>query len=317
MSGWNAGGSNEQIEAMASQLAAPTMTTYKDGWWTNKGRNESNAINTQLANAFDFAQRSVGNAAQNNASNQLADAMYNYSALGGPIQSATEYGLATDWINTKKQDMQSKSKITSMPNSFFSGGNDTLFAIGGTLQSHGSNWSNGVRQVNAGGTHEQNPHEGVQMSVDPEGKPNMVEEGEVVWNDFVFSNRIAAPKEVRQKYGIRGKKEMSFADVAKKLQKESEERPNDPISEAGLNASLEGLAQAQETLKQEMEAKKAQAAFASLSPEEQQAMMQERAAREQQAAEQQQGMEQQGQDEAGQMMSQLSPEEQQQAQQLA
>lgn len=72
----------------------------------------------------------------------------------------------------------------------------------------------------------------------------MVEEGEVIWNDFVFSDRIECPREVRQALGIRGKKSLSFAEVAKRLTKESKERPNDPISKAGLDAAMEELANA-------------------------------------------------------------------------
>jgi hypothetical protein len=40
---------------------------------------------------------------------------------------------------------------------------------------------------------------------------------------------------------------MSFADASKKLAQESEKRPNDPISQAGLNAALSKLAEVQET----------------------------------------------------------------------
>ena len=55
-----------------------------------------------------------------------------------------------------------------------------------------------------------------------------------VFNDYVFSNRLKVPKAVREKYKLRGPKDMTFADAAKKAQKESEERPNDPISKRGL-----------------------------------------------------------------------------------
>jgi hypothetical protein len=41
-------------------------------------------------------------------------------------------------------------------------------------------------------------------------------------------------------------KQMSFADASKKLAQESEQRPNDPISQAGLDASLARLAEVQE-----------------------------------------------------------------------
>jgi len=118
-----------------------------------------------------------------------------------------------------------------------------------TLQSHGTNWDTGVRNINTGSTHEENPNDGVQMGVDNEGVPNLVEEGEVVWNNYVFSNRIEVPKEIKQMFGIRGKKVVTFADVAKHLEKESKERPNDPISKNGLNDNMSLLAAKQDEVK--------------------------------------------------------------------
>jgi hypothetical protein len=117
----------------------------------------------------------------------------------------------------------------------------------------GELFTNGVTTIGNGGTHESNPYEGVQMGVDPQGIPNLVEEGEVIYDDYVFSNRLRVPKEVRQKYKLRG---VTFADVAKQLQKESEERPNDPISKRGLNAAMAMLQQEQETVRMKKESNK-------------------------------------------------------------
>lgn len=117
----------------------------------------------------------------------------------------------------------------------------------------GELFTNGVTTIGNGGTHESNPYEGVQMGVDPQGIPNLVEEGEVIYDDYVFSNRLRVPKEVRQKYKLRG---VTFADAAKQLQKESEERPNDPISKRGLNAAMTMLQQEQETVRMEKESNK-------------------------------------------------------------
>jgi hypothetical protein len=82
--------------------------------------------------------------------------------------------------------------------------------------------------------------EGVQMGIDNQGIPNLVEEGELIWNDYVFSNRLKVPKAIRQKYKLR--EDITFAEATKKLQKESEERPNDPISKNGLNAIMSEMA---------------------------------------------------------------------------
>lgn len=121
-----------------------------------------------------------------------------------------------------------------------------LFAYGG--QTHGSDFTNGLMFINNGGTHENNPYEGVPISMDQEGNPNLVEEGEVIWNDYVFSNRLKVPKSVQKKYKL-GKRDMTFANAIDKLSKESEERPNDPISMRGLENVLINMAIEQETLK--------------------------------------------------------------------
>lgn len=120
-------------------------------------------------------------------------------------------------------------------------------ADGGPLFTHGGIFSNGVTEINEGGTHEQNPYEGIQFGVDNQGVPNLVEEGEVIFNDYVYSNRIKAPKEVKKKYKLSG---TTFADLAKNAQKESEERPNDPISQRGLWDIMAKLAMEQESLRQ-------------------------------------------------------------------
>ena len=111
----------------------------------------------------------------------------------------------------------------------------------------GGNFSNGVTQINAGGLHSTNPNEGVLMGHDENFVPNLVEEGEVIWNDYVFSNRLRVPKAVRQKYKLRG---TTFADAAKQIQKESEERPNDPISKNGLDAQMSALMEEQEMIRE-------------------------------------------------------------------
>lgn len=148
------------------------------------------------------------------------------------------------------------------------------YAFGGSLDTNGASFDNGYTYIGAGGTHEQNPYKGVQSGVDAQGNPNLVEEGELIWNDYVFSNRLPVDKELKKKYGINTKKKMSFADLSKKLTEESKERPNDPISKAGLDASLSMLENDQEAYKMRQEAKQAQQLFNSMSPEEQLAIMQ-------------------------------------------
>lgn len=124
-------------------------------------------------------------------------------------------------------------------------------AFGGDLLTHGANFDTGVTLIGNGGTHEENPNEGVPMGMDAEGVPNLVEEGEVIFNDYVFSDRLRVPKEVRKKYKLRGTKPLTFAEAAVQMSKESEERPNDPISRAGIEDSMMKLMVAQEQLREE------------------------------------------------------------------
>lgn len=121
-------------------------------------------------------------------------------------------------------------------------------AHGGFL-THGGEFSNGITQINNGGQHEQNPMEGVPMGIAPDGLPNLVEEGEVIFNDYVFSNRLKPKKETLKASGLKGYKNKTFAQIAKDLQKESEERPNDPISKRGLEDSMGKLMAVQETMR--------------------------------------------------------------------
>lgn len=133
--------------------------------------------------------------------------------------------------------------------------NANYAAKGGPLNSvHGGYFTNGLQYINNGGTHESNPNEGVPVSIDPEGVPNLVEEGEVMFNDYVYSNRMKVPKGMRKKYKL-GSKALTFADAAKRLNRESEERPNDPISKNGLLSFMEELAEAQEKLREKEQMK--------------------------------------------------------------
>ena len=128
-------------------------------------------------------------------------------------------------------------------------------AFGGELSTHGSNWDNGLVEINAGGSHESNPNEGVPAGVDENGTPNLVEEGEVIWNnEYVFSKRLKVPQKMRSKYKLGGP--ISYADAIKKLTKESEERKNDPISNSTTKAIVNDFIDSQE----EVRAKKQQRA---------------------------------------------------------
>lgn len=125
-------------------------------------------------------------------------------------------------------------------------------AFGGDLLTHGADFANGQIIVGNGGTHEENPMEGVPMGMDAEGNPNLVEQGEVIFNDYVFSNRLFADGGLLESFNLpKSYDGYSFAAIAGKLGDESKERPNDPISKRGLLSSMSRLQQAQETVRQQ------------------------------------------------------------------
>ena len=92
-----------------------------------------------------------------------------------------------------------------------------IFGLGGDIEMHGGDFTDGLVQVNAGMSHETNPNEGVQMGVDPQGTPNLVEEGETIYNDYVFSNRIEADAETLKRFGVSPKTKKTFAELSKWL----------------------------------------------------------------------------------------------------
>lgn len=133
-------------------------------------------------------------------------------------------------------------------------------AYGGELGTHGSDFTNDLRYINVGGTHEQNPNGGVQMGVNEEGTPNLVEEGEVVFNDYVFSNRLKPSKKALNDSLIGDKYlGMTYAEIAEKLAEKSEEMPNDRIEQNTLNANLGRLASIQEEHRLRKEARESAA----------------------------------------------------------
>ena len=280
-----------------------------NGVFTDEGTKQAEELSGQQDEAYEYALNSFKNAGYNIDKGFYEDYMRNYNAFGGPLDmpndvSAVNYGFMTDYLTEKKRQNDLKNKMTGMTQmpSFM-----PSYALGGDLQANGSDWTTGLTHVEAGGTHEENPYEGVQMGVDREGVPNLVEEDETVYNDYVYSNRIKCDPTTKEKFHVSKKRDITFADLSKKLEKEIAERPNDPISQAAFKAQMADLAEQQERQKQEMEATRAREAFEALSPEEQTALIQQYAQQEQMA--QQQAMQEQAMAEQAAAQQQPTPEE--------
>jgi hypothetical protein len=224
-------------------------------WFGGKANAKKRAeeLNNQGELANDRLQANFSEAAANLQEQQIANAMMNYAADGGKIEikpskkgtftaEATKRGYSVQEFANKvlaNKDNYSTSMIKTR------NANKWKHAEGGPLETNGITWPSELMFINNGGTHEQNPNEGIQIGVDNEGVPNLVEEGEVIYNDYVFSNRLKVPKKDKKEFNL-GKKDITFADAVEELAKESKERPNDAISERGLRANLDKLINSQE-----------------------------------------------------------------------
>lgn len=233
----------------------------KDGWFSNKAKNKAADLRNQIEVGNAWVQNSLNNNAENIGTTQMQNLLANYAAYGGPLFAEggrihikpenrgkfTETKRRTG--KTTEELTHSKNPVTRKRAIFAQNAKKWHHAFGGDLMTHGADFDTGPMLVGNGGTHEENPYEGVPMGMDSEGIPNLVEEGEVIFNDYVFSKRLRVPKAFRKKYKLRGTKPLTFADAAIQMSKESEERPNDPISRAGLEDGMSKLMMAQEQVR--------------------------------------------------------------------
>lgn len=174
-----------------------------------------------------------------------------FSGLGGLFGGNVKAKKEQERLN-KEIQLANQSKLRNLANRANTLESESDFnlltnyaAKGGLLRTQ-SEFSNGINIIGNGGTHESNPNDGIQVGVDPQGIPNLVEEGEVIFNDYVFSNRLKPSTKFKKQNKLNGN---TFADLAKKAQKESKERPNDPISKKGLMDSMNRLQATQEEVK--------------------------------------------------------------------
>lgn len=103
-----------------------------------------------------------------------------------------------------------------------------------------------ITEFNTGGSHEENPYDGIPQGIAPDGLPNLVEEGEVKFDNYIFSDRLMLNKNDKKKYKfLKGK---TYADAAKAIKKELgvDERPNDLIAKTDLEEHLNILSTLQE-----------------------------------------------------------------------
>ena len=233
----------------------------KDGWFSNKAARKARKLRAEMRDANDYAIDTLELNADNISTGILDSLESNYAALGGFINKYSDGGsIHINPANrgkfnaTKKRTGKTTEELTHSKNPltrkraiFAQNASHWKHAFGGHLNTNGSDFMTGLTYIDNGDTHENNPYEGVPMGADSEGTPNLVEQGEVVFNDYVYSNRLQVPKAVRKKYKLRDN--MTFADAVKYLTKSYEERPNDSISRDTAMEVLADLANVQEVIR--------------------------------------------------------------------
>lgn len=197
-----------------------------------------------------------------------------------------------------------------------------IMSTGGNVGTNSLNFSTGLKHIDAGLSHEESPYGGVPMGQDAEGIPNLVEQNEVIYNDYVYSDRLKINKIYKPQKGkvyqqweqiLRKYAGKSYAEAIKKAEQDAglDERPNDPIARRGFDSVATILAQAQEWQRDIEKQNEQSEQLKSISPEEYAELkeQQEAEAQAQQEAAQQQAQAQQS--EQVQQQS-TSPEEMQQ-----
>ena len=256
----------------------------KDGWFSHKAKNLTNKLRAQAEAANTRLYNNFNQAADVTNENQFLQSMYNVEAFGGPLFKEggimikkENRGKFTESANRANMGVQEYARHilankedyspTLIKRANFARNAAKWNAFGGDLNTYGGTYNGGLEYIDNGGTHEQNPFNGVPMGTDRNGTPNLVEEGETIWNDYVFSNRLKVPETLTDKYKL--SKDITFAEASKKLGKEIEETPNDPISKRTFNSFMQDLQQSQEEVKAKKELAKTKRQFNKLSPQEQ------------------------------------------------
>lgn len=256
----------------------------KDGWFSNKAKKLTNKLRAQAEAANTRLYDNFNQAADVTNENQFIQGMYNVGAFGGPLFKEggimikkENRGKFTESANRANMGIQEYARHilankedyspTLIKRANFARNAAKWNAFGGDLNTYGGTYNGGLEYINNGSTHENNILGGVPMGSDENGTPNLVEEGETIWNDYVFSNRLKVPETLTDKYKL--SKDITFAEASKKLGKEIKETPNDPISKRTFNFFMQDLQQSQEEVKTKKELAKTKRQFNKLSPQEQ------------------------------------------------
>lgn len=262
LGGAGAGAAAGPIGAGIGAVVGGLAGLFAGGAAKAKAKKKAKKLNAEIDNANQRVIQSFNNRANSIDTQNDLNVAANFAAFGGHLFSKggeihikkKNRGKFTDYCGGKvteaciRKGKNSPSATIRKRATFAQNARGWHHAFGGELGTNGTDFSNGITLFNTGGTHEDNPNQGIPQGVDQNGVPNLVEEGEVKFNDYIFSNRLFADKNALELANLPAKnKGKSYAYLAEKAAEESRERPNDPISENGLVDSMLKLQIAQET----------------------------------------------------------------------
>ena len=275
----------DQIESQTSNATTFNQLTqeFNNLQWSNLNPELEDYIGSDAENVLGIGSSAISSAISGvKSSGSLWGALNAIPDLAGNLAGyfTAKNKAASNMEYIKQRNEEINEKLTNRYNYRASAisqnnMNNTLLNIaaeGGYVPTR--DFTNGMTFFSEGGSHEENPYQGIQQGIAPDGKPNLVEEGEWKYKDYIYSKRLKVPKKDYEMLGLKEDKEYTYADAAEAIQKESEERPNDPISIRNLDAMMGRLQNSQEIFKQKRDAMKMKREFEKLSPEEQAYMIQ-------------------------------------------
>jgi len=109
-----------------------------------------------------------------------------------------------------------------------------------------------LTEFNEGGRHEENPIGGIPQGFAPDGRPNLVEQGETKLNseDYIYSDTLKVTKDIALDFSLpKNSVGKTFAQVSKEANRPKSRRENDTIEEVAIKRDLDNLMQAQEEFK--------------------------------------------------------------------
>ena len=146
----------------------------KDGWFSNKAKRKTRALNRQINEANNRALAAFGDRVDNvDAMSDLKIAA-NFADLGGYLFGngggihikKKNRGKFTEYCGGKVtseciQRGLHSSNPTTRKRANFARNTRKWHAFGGELGTNGTDWTNGVTIFGEGGTHEENPNQGI------------------------------------------------------------------------------------------------------------------------------------------------------------